>query len=232
MNYKGVKFGDKHTSTYGIVLSDKTIDTPEPKTESVDIPGADGSIDMTEFLGSVKYKNRKIRLDFSVVNKLNAELLETYSAILADLHGKRFESIILDDDPGYKYSGRVTGVTLSSSDSVPRISIEADCEPYKQSVNLNVVAFTAGSANGDVTVNFGSKTVTARIHIDCSGLSEVPQWIVYVDLAKYAVYDVSDISIPFKGSHSINVYPFYPSDTGGGNLFLAPATISYPTLKL
>lgn len=230
MNYKGVKFDDKHTSTYGIVLSGKTIDPPEPKTESVDIPGADGSIDMTEFLGSVKYKNRKIRLYFSVVNKLNAELLETYSAILADLHGKRFESIILDDDPGYKYSGRVTGVTLSSSDSVPRISIEADCEPYKQSVNLNVVAFTAGSANGDVTVNFGSKKVTARIHIDCSSLSEVPEWIVHIDNAQYATYDVSDIDIPIKGSHSIFITPHYSSSTVV--IVSAPATISYPTLKL
>ena len=230
MNYKGVKFGDKHTSTYGIVLSDKTIDTPEPKTESVDIPGADGSIDMTELLGSVKYKNRKINLIFSIVDKRNAALLETYSAILADLHGKHFESIVLDDDPGYKYIGRVTGVTLSSSDSVPRISIEIDCEPYKQSVNLNVVAFTAGTSGGAVSIDFGTKKVTAKIHIDCSSLSEVPEWIVHIDNAQYATYDVSDISLPIKGNHSIFITPHYSSGTVV--VVSAPATISYPTLKL
>ena len=52
--YKGVKFGEIHTSSYGLVLSKKTIETPSPKLETVDIPGADGKLDMTEYFGDVK----------------------------------------------------------------------------------------------------------------------------------------------------------------------------------
>ena len=58
--YKGVKFGEIHTSSYGLVLSKKTIETPSPKLETVDIPGADGKLDMTEYFGDVKY-NRAFR---------------------------------------------------------------------------------------------------------------------------------------------------------------------------
>ena len=59
------EFGEIHTSSYGLVLSKKTIEAPSPKLETVDIPGADGKLDMTEYFGDVKYNNRKIKLEFS-----------------------------------------------------------------------------------------------------------------------------------------------------------------------
>ena len=90
--YKGVKFGEIHTSSYGLVLSKKTIETPSPKLETVDIPGADGKLDMTEYFGDVKYNNRKIKLEFST-ELLGNELLSMYSDIQNSLHGKHFDSI-------------------------------------------------------------------------------------------------------------------------------------------
>lgn len=135
--YKGVKFGDIHTSSYEIVLSKKSIETPSPKLETVDLPGADGIIDMTEYFGDVKYNNRKIKFEFSTP-LLGRELLELYSSIQNDLHGKHFDSIILDDDADYRYIGRVTAITLTES-KISRIVIECSCEPYKVSLKDTVI---------------------------------------------------------------------------------------------
>jgi hypothetical protein len=141
--YKGVKFGEIHTSSYGLVLSKKTIETPSPKLETVDIPGADGSLDMTEYFGDVKYNNRKIKLEFST-ELLGNELLSMYSDIQNDLHGKHFDSIVLDDDSGYRYIGRITSISLTES-RISRIIIECDCEPYKVSITDKVITKTLKS---------------------------------------------------------------------------------------
>lgn len=56
---KGVSFGDFHSyRDFSLILSQKTIGTPSPKTEAIDIPGGDGVLDLTEFFGEVKYNNR------------------------------------------------------------------------------------------------------------------------------------------------------------------------------
>ena len=101
-NLKGVKFGDIHTSTFGIYLSKVTIGTPSPKKFTVDIPGADGSLDMTDYFGGVKYDSRKITLIFTFPQR-GQQLLTAYSDFLNAVHGKRFDSIILDDDDNFHY---------------------------------------------------------------------------------------------------------------------------------
>lgn len=152
---KGVTFGDIHTSKFGIYLSKVTVGSPEPKKFLIDIPGSDGSLDMSEYFGGIKYGNRKIDLVFSLPQR-GTQLLTAYSNILADLHGKYFDSIILDDDPNYHYAGRITVGTLSKS-AVSKINIECDCQPYKYSnakktvtINVTDTEFPDGWVYGDV----------------------------------------------------------------------------------
>ena len=60
---KGVTFGDIHTSTFGIYLSSVTIGEAVVKKFLLDIPGASGSLDLTEYFGSVSYENRIISFE-------------------------------------------------------------------------------------------------------------------------------------------------------------------------
>ena len=47
----GVTFGDKHSfDDFGIYLTSKTINPPEPQTNTISVPLRDGSIDLTESL--------------------------------------------------------------------------------------------------------------------------------------------------------------------------------------
>lgn len=137
---KGVFFDKHHTDDYGLTLSKKEIGSPVPKLETIDLPGADGLLDMTDYFGSVKYKNRKLKFELSTPLK-GHKLLKLYSAVQNDLSGNRFDSIIIDDDSDYKYTGRVTSVKLSEG-VISKFIIECDCEPYKTGVNDIVESVT------------------------------------------------------------------------------------------
>ena len=59
----GVIFGDNHSyRDWGLVTKTRpVIGSPEPKTIYIDIPEADGQLDLTESLtGEVKFKNRQM----------------------------------------------------------------------------------------------------------------------------------------------------------------------------
>ena len=67
----GVQIGEKHTyKDWNLILTSTDIDFPDPKTETVDIPGADGELDFSEVLtGDISYKNRKISFEFEMVDR-------------------------------------------------------------------------------------------------------------------------------------------------------------------
>ena len=104
----GVKIGEKHSyDDFGLILSSKVINPPEPKTNEVEVPLRDGSIDLTQALtDEVKYKDREIQLTFSVIDSRKT-WHDKISAIENYLHGQRMK-IIFDEDPEFYYIGKVS----------------------------------------------------------------------------------------------------------------------------
>ncbi len=127
----GVQIGEKHTyKDWNLILTSTDIDFPDPKTETVDIPGVDGELDFSEVLtGDISYKNRKISFELEMIDRF-ANWKNKISEISNYLHGKKFK-IILDEDPSFYYYGRVTVNNFKSNKSTGTINIEADVEPYK-----------------------------------------------------------------------------------------------------
>lgn len=127
---KGVRFGNYHSwREFSLILSSKSIGSPTPKTAEVEVPGADGSLDLTEYFGEVNYKNRPLSFVFSTIVP-QSEFLKLFSEIQNTLHGKKFR-IILDEDPEFYYIGRVTVSEWKANKSVGEITIDCNCEPYK-----------------------------------------------------------------------------------------------------
>ena len=160
---KGVRFGNYHTyDDFNLILSQKTIGTPSPKTETIDIPGGDGVIDLTDFFGEVKYNNRKLSFDFSIMVP-QAQFMNLFSEVQNDLHGQKMQ-IVLDDDPDWYYVGRVTVSEWKADKSIGKLTIDCDCEPYKIKLAETVVTATV---NGETTVilNNSNKTVVPTIDI-------------------------------------------------------------------
>lgn len=105
---------------------------PEVKTNTVDLPGANGFLDLTEVLtGAVTYGPRVGTLEFMIDNfKQFGTWAEAYSTVLDFLHGKAGR-LILDDDSNYYYEGRFTVSPWKSEESWSTISIDYNLKPYK-----------------------------------------------------------------------------------------------------
>ena len=111
-----------------------------PKLNLVDVPGADGSLDLTEVLGvGVKYNDRTITWTYALRpgTDWRAKLTEVSNA----LNGKRLH-ITLDDDPGFYYDGRLSVTEHASDGILKQITIEAVCKPYKLVEALSEVGRT------------------------------------------------------------------------------------------
>lgn len=127
---KGVSFGSLHSyDTWGLLLSSKEIGSPEVKEKKVELEGADGDLDYTEYFGGVKYGNRKLKFEFQK-GMSSADFLTLVSQIQDAIHGKKL-TVVLDDDPDWYYQGRCKVSDFSHSKGIAAVNIEVDAEPYK-----------------------------------------------------------------------------------------------------
>lgn len=133
----GVKFDDIHSYfDLHLILSGCSISPATPKTNYVDIPGGDGSIDLTEALGDVKYSDRTGKLVFSVLPSDDFE--EKKSEVANLLNGQKFK-ITFDKDPDWYYTGRCIINEHKCDKRVGTITVDLKLNPWKLKVNETIV---------------------------------------------------------------------------------------------
>lgn len=122
------------TPTFKMVLVDGyTLDPPKPKTYTVDIPGGNGKLDLTEsLLGDTAYDNRKQEFIFYIIDSDNFEKVKT--SVSNFLHGRSYNYKITMD-PEYTYHGRfsVSSYThnMYANGRVGIIKVAIDSDPFK-----------------------------------------------------------------------------------------------------
>ncbi len=132
--YHSVTFGEKNTwDDWRLVPSSRPLfNPPAQKVKTLDIPGGDGIIDLSQALtGYPVFQNRVGSMEFVVMNGFKPWHL-AYSDIMDYLHGQTMRAI-LEDDPEYFYEGRFTVNSWKSEKDWSRIVIDYDVGPYKWS---------------------------------------------------------------------------------------------------
>lgn len=126
-----VTFGTKNSYTdFGLILSSKSVSLPKPKTKTVEVPGADGQLDLTDVLTSdVKYENRKLQFTFTVIDHHNGWAARL-SQVTNYLHGKTL-NVYMDWDRAFYYKGRCTVNSFKSKKRTSTIVVDVDAEPWK-----------------------------------------------------------------------------------------------------
>lgn len=162
----GVTFGDKHTfDDWGLVLTEKSLGLPTPKTSSVKIEGADGELDTSEVVsGEIKFSNRQLTFKLTLTDNYE-DFNDKLTEVANYLHGKKLK-IILDEDDQYYYNGRCAIDEWLTDRRIGQIAIICDCEPYKYDLNETIITATV---NGTETVNIYGKRRTVSPTIKCSG---------------------------------------------------------------
>ena len=130
-----ILFGSKSAkSDYGFIVAPYLIPMPAVQTSFVEIPGRDGTLDLTEGFGFVRYSDRAVSLTLYAV----APYEQALSAFVNDVHGKRIE-LVLDRDPSFYYVGRVSVDALEKKDGYCAITVNVTAEPYKYKRTITTV---------------------------------------------------------------------------------------------
>lgn len=157
---KGILFDSIHSyDDLRLYLSKVDIPPAKPKTNYIDIPGGDGSVDLTEALGEVKFEDRVCTFTFTAFPQDNFEEKKTQISNL--LNGKRCR-IVLDKDPGFYWDGRCSINEYASDRNLHKIVVGAVVAPYKLKSTKTVVTVAAGTSVS-ATLKNGRMTVVPTI---------------------------------------------------------------------
>lgn len=129
----GVTFDDRiHTERdWGLKLLSVYIPMPDPKTQILDIPGGDGSIDLTEINGRPAYNDRDgVELAFDLMDGSYESWFSKYSQFAAEVHGRKVK-MVLDDDPDHYYMVRLKLDGKKSNPVYGQVTFSGTAEPFK-----------------------------------------------------------------------------------------------------
>ncbi len=158
---RGITFGELHSyRDLKLLLNKPEIGAPPVKKKELEIEGADGSIDYTDFFGRPTFGNVTHKFTFSSMIP-RSEHLTLFTQIKNALHGQKLR-IVLDDDPGFYYVGRCYVSPYTNEKGAAIISIECECEPYKYKVQPTIMS-VAVNGTADITLTNSRKRAVPEI---------------------------------------------------------------------
>lgn len=136
--YHSVYFGNMNTFSDWHLVPDSrpVIIQPETKVNTVDIPGGQGLLDLSEVLTNYPlYSNRSGSLSFNVLNGYG-DWKDRHQEIANYIHGKNL-TMVLEDDPDWYYEGRFKFSWESPNDGTwSKVTIDYDLDPFKYSADI------------------------------------------------------------------------------------------------
>lgn len=211
-NY-GLTIDGKHTSDFGLKMTSMYIPQPEPKTNLISIPGASGSIDLSEITGQVCYENRSgLSFEFVLLDGSYEAFATATTDIAMWLHGKKLK-VIPDNDLGYYYMCRLELDPKKSNSVLSIITLTGTAEPFKYDITASdddwlwdPFDFETGIIRelGNLIVDNDHRSIT----ILGGGMPTVPEFIV---------------------TESANLSVVYAGKTH--NMYL-PGTYRFPAIKV
>lgn len=135
--YHSVTIGTKNTwADWRLIPSAPPVVQPPPLRKNfVELPGGNGSIDLTQFIGNqTHFGVIEGSWEFVITDQISKTRDQWVDEIASYLHGKRFEIIILEDLPDYYYSGRFE-VTQKVGKNYSSITIAYTLDPFKKKLS-------------------------------------------------------------------------------------------------
>lgn len=216
--YHSVYFGDMNSYSDWHLVPDKrpVVAMPTPKATLIDVPGASGSVDLSEYLTKYPvYQNRKGTMRFNVLNGYE-DWVTIHDKIADYLHGKRLR-MRLEDDPNYYYEGRffLKEWISNNNGTWSDIDIDYEVDPYKYSITDSSITASVNGSN-EINVNSGNKLgrmpVVPTIKITGVGDSGVTLSLTNAELG------ISNLARTFSTNGTYKDYSFVLSAIKANNL--------------
>lgn len=159
----GIYFGEIHSFyDLNLVLAPFVPVPAQPKTNYIDLVGGDGSLDLTEAHGEVKFYDRDFTFTFTVHPSDEMTFDEKVTQVSNALNGKKCK-ITLDRDDCYYWEGRCTVDRYLQDKRLKQIVVKATVKPYKMKQNKTVSIFALTSTEQTVNIMNGRKMVVPEI---------------------------------------------------------------------
>lgn len=153
MEKRKIIFGSYDTAAHGWTLASWSLTAAQEKTNFVNIPGGDGSWDLSTALtdGISVYNDRTLTAVFecSDGNRLSRNAL--ISEMVNALDGMRVD-IVLPDDVLHHLNGRLHVAKNYSDLAHCAVTVTATCKPWKENNTETVVTLTAGTTEKTATI--------------------------------------------------------------------------------
>lgn len=208
---KGVTFGSLHSyNDLGLILSSKEIGAPSVKVKKLDIEGADGSIDYTDFFGGPKYGEVNHKFTFTALVP-RKDAMAHFAQVKNALHGQKMR-IVLDDAPDYYYIGRLTVSSYTDERGIGKLTIDAVCAPWQYKAEKTVITRAIDGAETILLTNAKRRAVPLVTVAAESSLHIVYQTTNVWDLGS-GNYTLPDLELA-EGENAVEV-------TGAGTITFA-----------
>ena len=169
----GVLFGNIHSyHDLNLILAPFTPTPAKPKTDYIDIPGGDGSIDATEANGRVVFDDREFTLLFTVSPKDKMTFDEKVSQVSNALNGLKCK-ITFDRDSEFYWDGRCVVDSFAQDRRLKQITIKLRVRPYKYKRWMTVHSFALTEAEKIITLTNGKKPIVPEITCTNDGVKVV-----------------------------------------------------------
>lgn len=153
---------------FGLITASIKVPPAQPKTEYLEIPFRNGSIDVSEINGvPITYQDRTITMLF-IVPPPASRVEELRSEIENKINGRTISKLILDNDIEWHYIGGRAVVT-SYTDVYPhKIEVQVQVYPYKKKnearkISLNIAPVATQKVLR--LTNYGSRKVRPTFQI-------------------------------------------------------------------
>lgn len=138
--YHSITIGTKNTYTDWHLVPETRplVVLPTLKLVTVDVPGRDGILDLSDAIRHYPvYNNRVGSWRFHVLNDI-ANWVTIHEQIANYIHGRTFR-VVLEDDPGFYYEGKLAfnSWTSNSDGTWSDVEIGYNLYPYKLSVAIS-----------------------------------------------------------------------------------------------
>ena len=139
--YHSITIGTKNTwEDWRLIPSAPPIVNPPPVRKNlVELPGGNGSIDLTQFIGNqTHYGVIEGSWEFVLSDQVSRTREQWMQEIKEYLHGKRFDRIVLEDDPDWRFSGRLELAGIKVGKNYSTITINYMLDPLKTKIGTEV----------------------------------------------------------------------------------------------
>ena len=157
-----------------VPLGRPVINPPQQKRQTVDIPGANGFLELSNILTNYPvFDNRTGQIQFAVLNeKPGYDWLTVYTKIMKFLQGNPVK-MFLEDDTRFFYEGMVwvDGWNSKNDGTWSEVTLAYDVQPYRRSIQNSVGDWIWDSFNFETDVI--TDTMFNAIQIDSD------DWVEY-----------------------------------------------------